>query len=73
MDGREPMEQKATISVREASRLLGTGLNQTYEACRQGTIPTIKVGKRILIPRPAFERLLAGEPCRPTGPLRSTA
>jgi len=50
-----------TYSVEEAARLLGVGRNQAYEAARKGDIPTIKIGKRILVPRAAFDRLLAGD------------
>jgi excisionase family DNA binding protein len=32
-----------------------------YEAIRRGEIPHIRMGRRILIPRQALERLLAGE------------
>lgn len=54
-------EQRATLSISEVASLLGTGLNQTYEAARVGEIPTIKIGRRVLVPRAAFERLLADE------------
>ena len=51
---------KATISVTEAATILGIGRNQAYEAARRGDIPTIKIGKRILVPRAALDRLLEG-------------
>jgi len=49
-----------TMSIPEAAKALGIGRNQGYEAARSGEIPTIKIGRRILVPRAAFERLLAG-------------
>ncbi|KAB2920018.1 MAG: helix-turn-helix domain-containing protein [Hyphomicrobiaceae bacterium] len=49
---------KVTMSVPEAAKRLGIGRNQAYEAARQGEIPSIRVGKRILVPVVAFERLL---------------
>ena len=45
----------------DTGRALGLGRNATYEAIRRGDIPSIKIGKRVLVPRAALERLLAGE------------
>jgi excisionase family DNA binding protein len=50
-----------TYKVEEAAAKLGIGRNQAYEAARRGEIPTIKVGKRILVPKAAFNRMLDGE------------
>jgi excisionase family DNA binding protein len=46
------------LTVREASQLSALGINQTYEAIRRGEIPSIKIGRRILVPRKAFLSLL---------------
>ncbi len=54
----EPKD-RLTLSVHEASNLLGLGRGSVYEAIRTGQIPSIRVGRRILIPRAALERLLA--------------
>ncbi len=51
----------ATFSVPEAGKVLGIGRNAAYEAARKGQIPTIRVGKRVLVPRAALERFLRGE------------
>jgi len=48
-----------TYSVETAARLLGIGRNQGYEAVRTGELPAIRIGKRILVPRAALERLLS--------------
>ncbi len=48
-----------TISVPEAAERLGVSRNLAYDAARRGDIPTIKIGKRLLVPVAAFERLLA--------------
>lgn len=50
---------KQTMSVTEAGERLGVSRNLAYEAARNGDIPTIKIGKRLLVPIAAFERLLA--------------
>ena len=47
-----------TINVEEAGRQLGIGRNQAYEAVRRGEIPSIRIGKRLLVPKAAFARLL---------------
>jgi len=54
-----PTTQKSqTISVPEAGRRLGIGRNSAYEAARNGEIPNIRVGRRVVVPLAALERLL---------------
>ncbi len=50
---------KKTLTVPEAAEVLGIGRAAAYEAARTGEIPTIKIGKRILVPLVALERLLS--------------
>lgn len=38
----------------------GIGRNNAYEGVRTGSIPSIRVGKRILVPKVALDRLLDG-------------
>ncbi len=49
------------VSVPEAARLLGVGKTLAWEMVRNGDLPKVNLGKRVLIPRAAIERL-AGEP-----------
>ena len=51
---------KLAITVSEAACRLGIGRNSAYEAVRRGEIPTIRIGKRILVPISALDRLLDG-------------
>jgi excisionase family DNA binding protein len=51
--------QRQTVTVDEAATILGVGRNKAYEAAHSGEIPTIRIGKRLLVPRAALERLLA--------------
>ena len=54
-------EQGATISVDEAWAILGKdniSRASVYAAIRRGEIPHLKLGKRLLVPRYAFERWL---------------
>jgi excisionase family DNA binding protein len=53
--------ERRTYSVEEAGRILGIGRNSAYEAVREGTIPALRIGKRIVIPKAALDRMLAGE------------
>jgi excisionase family DNA binding protein len=52
---------RATVDIGEAAKRLGIGRNQAYEAARRGEVPVIKIGKRLLVPRAALERMLNGE------------
>ncbi len=53
----DPMQQP-TITVTEAGRFLGLGKASAYEAVRRGDIPTIRIGRRLLVPTAALRRLL---------------
>lgn len=52
-------ETRQTFTVAEAAQILGIGRTAAYEAARAGQLPTIRIGKRILVPAVALERLLA--------------
>ena len=45
-------------TVAETQRILKLGRSSLYEAIARGDIPTIRIGKRLLIPRKALERML---------------
>jgi excisionase family DNA binding protein len=50
--------KNVTLTVEETSRLLRLSRGATYEAVRRGQLPSIRIGRRILIPRAALEKLL---------------
>ena len=52
----------ATYTVTQFARLAGIGRNQAYEAVRRKEVPSIRIGKRILIPAAGAERLLGIQP-----------
>ena len=60
------MGEKKVMTVMEAAAELGISKGSAYEAARTGVIPTIRIGRRLLVPRVAFDRMLeqAGEPER---------
>lgn len=51
-------EEKLTLTVVEAAHLLGISRGLTFEMVRIGKIPTIRFGRRLLVPRRALERVL---------------
>ncbi len=53
--------ERLTYKIEEAGRLLGVGRNQAYEAAKRGDFPTIRIGKRLLVPKAALDRMLNGE------------
>ena len=52
-------EDKLVYSVTEIAELLGIGRSKAYELVRSGTIPSLRLGKRIVIPKLALSRFLA--------------
>jgi len=54
----QQLEERATRTIQESARILGIGRNQAYEAAKRGEIPTIRIGKRLLVPMAALDRLL---------------
>lgn len=53
-----PDDKSLTLTVSEVSRLLNLSRGSTYEAIRRGEIPHIRIGRRILISKKAFDRFL---------------
>ena len=58
MVDKQDNDGRLTYDVGTAARLLGLSRNSAYLACLNGQLPCLKVGKRILIPRVALERML---------------
>jgi excisionase family DNA binding protein len=52
--------QKQTYTISEVAKLLGIGRSAAYEAARTGQIPIIRIGKRLIVPAVALDRMLAG-------------
>ena len=50
--------ERLTYTVPQAGEILGIGRNASYEAARTGQIPTIRIGRRIVVPIIALERML---------------
>ena len=50
------------LTAEEVAEVLRLGRNTVYDALRSGTIPSVRVGRRLLVPKHALERLLSGDP-----------
>ncbi len=53
--------QALTLTVEQAASALGVSRTIAYEAIRQGEIPSVRIGRRILVPKSALDRLLSGD------------
>jgi excisionase family DNA binding protein len=47
-----------TYTVEEAAKLLRISRGSAYAAARAGELPTVRIGKRLLVPRARLEELL---------------
>jgi excisionase family DNA binding protein len=50
-----------TVSVEEAARIIGISRALAYDAVARGEIPTLRIGRRVLVPRARLSAML-GEP-----------
>ena len=49
---------RTTITVEEAAPILGVGRSAAYAAVRDGEIPAIRVGRRLIVPVGRLRQLL---------------
>jgi excisionase family DNA binding protein len=50
---------RSTFSVEEAGcEILGLSKCSAYAAAKNGSLPTVRVGRRLIVPRLALEKLL---------------
>jgi excisionase family DNA binding protein len=52
--------ERRTYSVEEAGQILGVCRNTAYDLAKTGQLPTIRLGRRLLVPKAAVEALLGG-------------
>lgn len=50
---------RLTLSVKEAARLLGISKQVAYTLAHDGTLPVLRLGKRILVSKVGLEKMLA--------------
>jgi excisionase family DNA binding protein len=52
------VNEPLTLTVEEAAKLLGVSRGTAYEAARRGELPTIRLGRRLLVPRARLYELV---------------
>ena len=52
------MDDRLTLTVEEAAGLLGISRNLAYELVARKELPSLRLGRRVLVPRQALDRLL---------------
>jgi excisionase family DNA binding protein len=50
--------ERLTYTIPEAGRLLGLSRNAAYGAAKRGDIPILQIGRRRLVPKILFHRML---------------
>jgi excisionase family DNA binding protein len=60
--------ERFVYTVPEAGALLGLSRNGAYEAAKRGEIPTLRIGRLLLVPKVAFHRMLASATVAPGAP-----
>jgi hypothetical protein len=64
----EARQLPTVLSVEHAGRLLGLGRSAAYEAGRRGELPTLKFGRRLLVPTGKVLELLGLDPAHLAAP-----
>ena len=54
-------DNRLTWTVEQAGDLLGISRPSAYAAVNTGDIPSIRVGRRLLVPKAALEKMLAAQ------------
>jgi len=51
-----------TLSIEQAARVIGISRGLMYELAREGRVPVLRLGRRLLVPRAALDNYLANPP-----------
>jgi excisionase family DNA binding protein len=49
------------LTVEEVAKVLRLGRSAAYEAVRRGEIPSLRIGRRLIIPKLGVEKMLGRE------------
>ena len=49
---------RLTLTVEEAAQLLGISRGLAYELARCGKLPVVRLGRRLLVPKAALNKML---------------
>ena len=61
-----PMVERLTVTVEEAAVMLGISRTTAYGCASRNEIPTVRLGRRVVVPTAALMAMLAGDG-RPPG------
>ncbi len=50
--------ERPTVTAKQTAQILGGSRNPTYDAIRNGEIPSIRIGRRIMVPTAWLRRML---------------
>jgi len=56
----KPNIESEVLTVDEVAQVLRINRNTAYRAVHDGTIPSLRIGDRLLVPRVRLDALLAG-------------
>jgi excisionase family DNA binding protein len=59
------VSERLTYTVPEVAHLLGISRGSAYECVRAGQIPSLRLGRRVVVARHALDELLNGNGRRP--------
>jgi excisionase family DNA binding protein len=54
----EGLDTRLCLNVPEAAKMLGVSRNFCYDLVKQGLLPVVRFGRRILIPKAALMKML---------------
>ncbi len=54
--------RRLTMTVEEAGVALGISRSHAYELIRQGELPSLRLGRRVVVPVASLEALVQGVP-----------
>lgn len=54
------MTMHPVLTIEEAAKVLRISRGSAYEAARTGELPTIRIGRRLLVPRARLRAMLEG-------------
>jgi excisionase family DNA binding protein len=54
-----PVSERLALSVEEAGALLGISRDLAYDLVARGELPSVRLGRRLVVPRRALEDALA--------------
>jgi excisionase family DNA binding protein len=58
----ETESQPLAYSVTHAAELLGIGRTLAYALVKSGELPTVTLGRRVVVPKARLDAMLAGDP-----------